>query len=52
MVKKVARGRAGRAQRDAWKIKPPCQSEIDRYCHDDCPYYGDCWPDEEYEEDE
>lgn len=52
MIDQVKESRAGRAQRDAWKIKPPCELQTEPYCHGDCPYHGDCWPEEEDEEDE
>lgn len=40
-------------QYDAWKVKPPCETE--GQCHTGCPYFYECDPDPEdypyYEED-
>lgn len=37
---------------DAWKVKPPCWSSTP-YCHVQCPYFDECYPEErEYEDDE
>lgn len=37
--------------RDAWKANPPCWGPGGD-CHVDCPYFDDCWPEEEYYEDD
>lgn len=36
---------------DAWKAITPCWGPHG-YCHADCPYFEDCWPEEEHDEDE
>lgn len=36
---------------DSWKIHPPCQ-EPTCYCHENCPYYDVCWPEEEDDDDD
>ena len=37
--------------RDAWLAVPPCSYKENPYCHVDCPYFYQCYP-EEYEEEE
>ena len=37
--------------RDAWKANPPCWGPGGD-CHCDCPYFDDCWPEEEHYEDD
>lgn len=37
---------------DAWLAIPPCTYKEKPYCHVDCPYFADCWPDKDgYEDD-
>lgn len=36
--------------RDAWLAIPPCTYKKNPYCHTDCPYHYDCYP-EYYNED-
>lgn len=37
---------------DAWKATPPCDPSKEHiYCHVQCPYFDECFP-EEYEEEE
>lgn len=37
---------------DAWAALPPCNPFVKHpYCHVQCPYFSECYP-EEYEEDE
>lgn len=36
---------------DWWKIKPPCENIENPHCHTECPYYGECFPNYD-EEDE
>ena len=37
---------------DAWTCKPPCE-HIDRpYCHVQCPYFYECYPNEDETDDE
>lgn len=31
-----------REQRDAWKVKPPCEGENGK-CDNECPWFLDCW---------
>lgn len=41
------------AVRDAWRAIPPCTYKDKPYCHVDCPYFYECYPegdDEEREE--
>lgn len=40
------------AVRDAWAAIPPCSYKENPYCHVDCPYFYDCWPEEDEEEDD
>lgn len=35
---------------DAWKVKPPCETE--GVCYVECPLYPDCYAEEEEEIDE
>lgn len=37
--------------RDAWRAVPPCNYS-EPFCHVDCPYFYECYPPEEEEEDE
>lgn len=37
--------------RDAWLCMPPCTLFIEPYCHVDCPYFSECNPPEEEDED-
>lgn len=38
---------------DAWAAIPPCDpSSAHPYCHVQCPYYWECWPETYYEDDE
>mgnify|MGYP006958161601 CR=1 FL=1 len=39
------------AVRDAWLAIPPCNYKDNPFCHVDCPYFWECWPEED-EEDE
>ena len=32
---------------DAWLAIPPCTYKTDPYCHVQCPYFYECYPDEE-----
>lgn len=32
--------------RDAWLAKPPCNYSTQPFCHVDCPYYYECYPDQ------
>lgn len=34
--------RVSYATRDAWKVKPPCELVEKPYCHEDCPWWGEC----------
>lgn len=36
---------------DAWLAIPPCNYKDKPYCHVQCPYFYECYP-EEYEENE
>lgn len=36
---------------DAWVAIPPCNYTWKPFCHVQCPYFKECYP-EEYEEDE
>lgn len=41
----------GYEQYDAWLIHPPCETR--QGCREGCPYYAECWPDEQHaDEDE
>lgn len=42
----VLPGRVSSYVVDAWYAKPPCYY-IKPYCHVQCPYFGDCYPQEE-----
>lgn len=37
--------------RDAWLAVPPCTYDIP-YCHADCPYFYECFPDDDQDPDE
>lgn len=37
--------------RDAWLAIPPCSYTDKPYCHVDCPYYYECYPPYEEEDD-
>lgn len=37
--------------RDAWLAVPPCTYDIP-YCHADCPYDYECFPDDDQDPDE
>lgn len=37
--------------RDAWLAIPPCNG-THPYCHVDCPYYYNCWPEEYFDDDD
>lgn len=32
---------------DAWLAIPPCNYKTDPYCHVQCPYFYECYPDEQ-----
>lgn len=38
--------------KDAWLAIPPCTYTKEPYCHRDCPYHYDCWPEyyDDYDE--
>lgn len=40
--------------RDAWLAIPPCNYNTNAYCHVDCPYHYECYPEyyDDYDEDE
>lgn len=33
------------AVRDAWNAVPPCSYSLHPFCHVDCPYHYECFPD-------
>lgn len=39
---------------DAWLCIPPCSYTTNPYCHKQCPYFYECYPEDEcyHEEDE
>lgn len=38
---------------DAWLAIPPCYPESEHpYCHVQCPYFNECYPEENEEEEE
>ena len=40
---------------DAWTAIPPCNYKVHPYCHVQCPYFYECYPDNEddlYDENE
>lgn len=38
---------------DAWKAIPPCWPKYEHpYCHVQCPYFYECWPEEEESDDD
>lgn len=43
----VPQWRASYAVQDAWLCTPPCTYRQNPYCHVDCPYFYECYPDEE-----
>lgn len=40
--------------RDAWLAIPPCNYSDSPYCHVDCPYHYECYPElyDDYDEEE
>ena len=32
---------------DAWKVLPPCEKSDDPFCHSQCPYYDECYTDDQ-----
>lgn len=41
-------GRVSCVMVDAWKVVPPCDPAHEHpYCHWQCPYYNECYPNEE-----
>lgn len=32
--------------RDAWLAIPPCSYKDDPYCHVECPYFNECYPED------
>lgn len=38
---------------DAWLAIPPCDPSSSKpYCHVQCPYFDDCYPEEYWDDDE
>lgn len=37
---------------DAWLAIPPCNNKNEPYCHVDCPYFYECNPPTEEEEEQ
>lgn len=37
---------------DAWRALPPCTPGREEYCHVDCPYFYECYPQDTCEEEE
>ena len=35
---------------DAWLAIPPCSYTTNPYCHVQCPYFYECYPEEYYDE--
>lgn len=36
---------------DAWLAIPPCNPNASHpYCHVQCPYFHDCYPDDDYDD--
>lgn len=33
---------------DTWMAKPPCM--LDKECSNYCPYYHDCWGDDDFDD--
>lgn len=38
---------------DAWLALPPCNPwQENPFCHVQCPYFDECYPEEDYEDEE
>lgn len=48
----IPQGHVSWGVRDAWLAIPPCTYKTDPYCHVDCPYFGDCYPPEDHEDED